>query len=252
MAHHHDHDHDNAGRDERWLAATLPFVREHLPDPPGRVVEIGCGPLGGFVPAMRVDGYDAIGIDPEAPQGVNFHRIEFERYEVTTQADAVVACTSLHHVADLDEVLDRIASVLGPDGTLVVVEWAWEQFDETTANWCFDNIAADGRDHSSWLHGHREQWTASGQPWTSYLRGWAQDERLHSGVDIIGGLQARFDTRQLTEGPYCFADLDGITPELEQVAIDARQIQATGIRYVGESKNASSQAMRSSGHQDQL
>ena len=53
--------------DERWLSATWPFVREHLPVLPARVVELGCGPLGGFVPRMRPLGYDAVGVDPEAP-----------------------------------------------------------------------------------------------------------------------------------------------------------------------------------------
>jgi len=29
------------------------------------MVEVGCGPLGGFVPMLRADGYDAVGIDPQ-------------------------------------------------------------------------------------------------------------------------------------------------------------------------------------------
>ena len=50
--------------------------------------------------------------------------------------ESVVASLSLHHVADLDEVLDRLGALLVPGGTLVVVEWAWEGFDEPTARWC--------------------------------------------------------------------------------------------------------------------
>jgi hypothetical protein len=34
-------------------------------------------------------------------------------------------------------------------------------------------------------------------------------------------------------GPYFFGDLADMTEADEQAAIDARQIQATGIRYVG-------------------
>ena len=44
----------------RWLEATWPMVRTFLPGPPGEVVEIGCGPLGGFVPMLRSSGYDAV------------------------------------------------------------------------------------------------------------------------------------------------------------------------------------------------
>jgi hypothetical protein len=36
-------------------------------------------------------------------------------------------------VADLEEVLDRLNDLLVPGGVLVVVEWAWERFDEATA-----------------------------------------------------------------------------------------------------------------------
>ena len=53
--------------DERWLAALWPFVRAWLPPPPAAVVEIGCGPLGGFTiglgtveAAKRVHGVEAV------------------------------------------------------------------------------------------------------------------------------------------------------------------------------------------------
>jgi hypothetical protein len=50
--------------DRRWLAATWPFVSQHLPTPPHRVLDIGCGPLGGHVPPLLAAGYRAEGIDP--------------------------------------------------------------------------------------------------------------------------------------------------------------------------------------------
>ena len=37
-----------------WLKATWPFVHGQLPAAPAAVLEIGCGPLGGFVPALFV------------------------------------------------------------------------------------------------------------------------------------------------------------------------------------------------------
>src|ERR1700751_2235558 len=123
--------------DERWLAALWPSVRASLPAPPARVLEIGCGPLGGFVPMLRDGGYEATGIDPEAPEGADFRRVGFEDYRPSRPADAVIACTSLHHVADLRRVVDLAAAALMPDGDLVVVEWARERFDEAAAKWCF-------------------------------------------------------------------------------------------------------------------
>src|SRR6266496_1489282 len=96
--------------DEHWLAATWPFVREHLPAAPARVLELGCGPLGGFVPRIGELGYDVIGVDPDAPDGPGYDQVEFEHHDVGEPPDALVACASLHHVADLGGVLDRIAS----------------------------------------------------------------------------------------------------------------------------------------------
>ncbi|HWG60937.1 MAG TPA: class I SAM-dependent methyltransferase, partial [Streptosporangiaceae bacterium] len=83
--------------DERWLTAAWPFVRAQLPAPPARVLEIGCGPIGGFVPRLDAARYSATGIDPRAPDGPGYAQAEFERYDVPQPADAIVACTSLHH-----------------------------------------------------------------------------------------------------------------------------------------------------------
>lgn len=107
--------------DERWLAAVWPFVRTWLPAPPAAVAEIGCGPLGGFVPMLRSAGYDATGVDPQAPEGPWYQRAGFEHCEMPRPAHAVVACTSLHHVADLGEVLNLAGASLVAGGTLVVV-----------------------------------------------------------------------------------------------------------------------------------
>ena len=114
-----------------------PGVRGWLPAPPARVLEIGCGPHGGFVPKLSSSGYEVVGVDPDAPEGVEYRRIHFEHAGLESGFDVVVASTSLHHVADPAEVIDRIASVLADAGIVVVVEWASEDFDEPTARWCF-------------------------------------------------------------------------------------------------------------------
>jgi SAM-dependent methyltransferase len=221
----------DAVSDELWLATMWPFVRQHLPPSPARIVELGCGPLGGFVPRMRAIGYDAIGVDPEAPAGPEYEQIEFEQHSPTEPADALVASVSLHHVADLDDVLGRINSMLKPGATLVIIEWAHERFDEPTARWCFDRLGATGH---SWLQHHYERWQESGLGWDEYFASWIQDEHLHPGADIIRALETRFETQSVSEGPYLFADLDGVTNEDEQAAIDAGQIQPGCLRYVGQ------------------
>jgi len=216
---------------ERWLATLWPLVCARLPAPPARVLDIGCGPLGGFVPMLRAKGYDAVGIDPQAPEEPHYLRIEFERAELPPQVDAVVASTSLHHVADPADVIDRITSTLTSGGVVVIVEWAWDKFDERTAEWCFNRLGRD--DEKGWLHHRRDEWLTSGHEWPRYLRDWAEREALHPGNVLVRLLDERLERRLLSQGPYLFPDLAGTTEDDEQTAIDAGRIQPTRIDYVG-------------------
>ena len=227
-----------------------PFVRDALPPAPARVVEIGCGPLGGFVPRLKSAGYEATGVDPEAPAGLSYRQAPFEHSDLPARLDAVVACTSLHHVADLGDVLDLVHNALVPGGSVVIVEWAREHFDEATARWCFDRLPEaaghqdtnqdhghQGADHDhgdhDWLRQRRAEWLESGQPWDTFLRSWAHAEGLHPWPDIRDALDARFDCEQASHGPYFFADLVDTSEADEQAAIDSGLIQANRIQYHG-------------------
>jgi SAM-dependent methyltransferase len=215
-----------------WLDAAWPLVREHLPPPPAQVVDLGCGRLGGFVPALLTDGFDAVGVDPEAPDEPNYLRDDFERADLPSSLDAVVASLSLHHVADPAAIVDRIASILRPDGVVVVLEWASERFDEDTARWCFERL--DPVEAPTWIHRRRDEWRASGKGWPSFLRDWAAEHGIHRGEDVAGLLDARLRRRLLDDGPYFFADLADTSEAEEQEAIDAGLIQAARIRWVGQ------------------
>jgi SAM-dependent methyltransferase len=217
---------------QRWLDAMWPRVRSWLPAPPAAVLELGCGSLGGFVPGLLSDGYQAIGIDPEAPDGPSYRRVEFERSEPPDAVDAVVASVSLHHVADTGEVLDRIAGALKPGGTVVVIEWDWESFDEPSARWGFDRLDF-GTEEKGWLHRGYEHWQASGQPWESYLRGWATGHGLHSAQALVTGLEERFERVSCERGAYLFPELAHTTEDDELHSIAAGEVRALRIDYVG-------------------
>ena len=219
------------GQDDRWLEATWPRVRERLPAPPARVLELGCGTLGGHVPRLRAAGYEAVGVDPEAPDGDDYRAVEVEQYETAQAFDAVVASTSLHHVADPAAALDRIVELLAPDGRVVVVEWDWQAFDEPTAQWCFRRLAPD--DDVSWLGHHRAAWTASHLAWSEYLAGWAGEHGIHPAGELLGLLGRRFELEPPVHGPYVFADLPDTTEAEEQAAIASGEIRATRVEVVG-------------------
>lgn len=208
-----------------------PFVSGSLPPPPGEVLEIGCGKLGGFVPRLRDAGYEATGVDPEAPAGHWFRQSEFDSDSVAAPVAAIVACTSLHHVADLPGTVAAIDGALLPGGTVVVVEWARERFDEATARWCRSRLAVDSDDN--WLQHLLGQWQESGQPWVDWCQAWAEAERMHTGTAVLDGLAAWFDTVHLSHGPYFFTDLADTIEADEQAAIDSGQIAATRIQYQG-------------------
>lgn len=218
---------------DEWLAAMWPVVRERLPAPPARVVEVGCGPLGGFVPALRDDGYDAVGVDPKAPSGPHYRQVEIE--ELTfEQIGAVVASTSLHHVADPRQVIAALANALKPAGTVIVIEWAWEDFDQATARWAFERLGPE--DEDGWLQRRREQWIASGLAWDEFLRGWADEHGIHSSSMLLQMLDEHFERKHLSRGPYLFADLGHTTQEEELEAIAAGEIRATRVDYVGHAR----------------
>jgi SAM-dependent methyltransferase len=181
---------------------------------------------------MRAAGYQATGVDPEAPDGPPYRQVEFEHSDLAGPFNAVVACTSLHHVADPGAVLDQVNAALVPGGLVVIVEWARERFDEATARWCFARLPRSESDHD-WLGRRRDQWQESGQPWDAYLRSWAEEEGLHSGQLLLDELNARFDSQRAGYGPYFFPDLAETSEADEQAAIDSGLIQANRIEYVG-------------------
>ena len=214
-----------------WLDAIWPHVRVHLPAAPARVIELGCGSLGGFVPCLRAEGYDAVGVDPKAPEEPGYLRADFERAELPREVGAVIACTSLHHVADPAQVVEGMTKVLAPGGTAVVVEWAWEEFDSQTAEWSFERLRTS--DDGGWLNRRHDEWRTTGEEWPTYLRAWAEGHGLHRVATLIPLLDARLQRRALTRGPFLFADLEDTTEAHEQAAIDAGRIRPLRVEYVG-------------------
>ena len=125
--------------------------------------------------------------------------------------------------------IDQISDTLAPGGTVVVVEWDWNAFDEPTARWCFERLAAT--DPPGWLHRQRDEWAGSGRDWDAYLRDWTQREGLHAVERLLRSLNRRFEPLLVTRGPYFFADLAGTSDADERAAIDAGRIRATRIDY---------------------
>jgi SAM-dependent methyltransferase len=190
------------------------------------VLEVGCG-AGALARALDGEGYDVSAIDPAAPPGEIFRRVKLEDLDPDdVPFDAVVASSSLHHVADLGVALDRIVALLAPGGRLVLDEFAWDRLDLTTADWYYGQLralAAAGRH--------------AGAPPSldACCREWEEEHvGLHGHHDMRAELDARFDEVLFAWTPYLYRLLGGeVSAALEEQLIVSRAIQATGFRYVG-------------------
>jgi SAM-dependent methyltransferase len=114
------------------LSALIDFVLSQLPQPPARVLEVGCGE-GDLAWALDAAGYDVVAVDPEAPEGRIFRRTTIEAFDEPGPFDAVVASRSLHHVEDLGDVLDKLVRLT--DGPLILNEFAWDRREPMTPEW---------------------------------------------------------------------------------------------------------------------
>ena len=173
----------------------LDFLREQLPPPPARVLEVGCG-QGELTTALAVEGYDVLGIDPVAPEGERFRRIRLEDLDPEEGLfDAVCASHSLHHIRDLDHALDRIASLLGPGGLLVLDEHGWDLADEATLDWLWNQrraLASAGHGETPpSLEAFREEWQA-------------EHLGLHGFEAMRDELSRRFEERVFARTPFLY------------------------------------------------
>jgi hypothetical protein len=157
------------------------FVLHHLPQAPARVLEVGCGDRGGVVPPLVDAGYDAIGVDPRAPDGPRFRQADFR--DVDGTFDAVVAGRVIHHLDPLGEAVDRLAA-LAP--LLIVDEFAWDLIDPELEAWY------EAR--------RRERPDAAGPPTLDEWR--RRHPGLHPSDVVLAALRARYDEVVLEWVPY--------------------------------------------------
>jgi hypothetical protein len=185
------------------------------------VLEIGCGREGGLVTALTDRGYDALGVDPAAPEGERFLPLTFQEAGLRGEWDAVVAGRVLHHVHPLDEGLDLLAS-LAP--LLLVDEFAWDRIDASAQDWYESQ--------------HRMLRAAGADPYGPRdLDEWrVRHPDLHPHATLLAALRERYDELALEWVPYFHRWLGGPSSEaLEQTLIGAGAIPAIGYRWAGAS-----------------
>jgi methyltransferase family protein len=197
----------------------LEYVLARLPEPPARVLEVGCGDAGGLAPALAESGYDVLAIDPVAPEGPLYRRTTLEELDDPGPFGAVVAGRVLHHLDPLGPALDRLAG-LAP---LLMVD----EFDR-------DRIDQGARD---WYTVEYRRLAARGDPphAPSDLGEW---QTAHPGLHPYGVLREeldlRYELRDLVWVPYLHRWLrDEAAKVREERSIDVGELEPIGFRYTG-------------------
>ena len=179
--------------------------------PRARVLDVGCGD-GGLVERLAEAGFDAVGVDPNAPAAPRLVRERVEDATGIGRFDAVSSVMALHH-ADLEPVLASIAGLLRPGGLLLVSEFSWDAYDERAAVWVAEHDPARNGSVAAWRGEH---------------------EGLHPGEHVLGALDEAFERRSLATRPY-LAPMLG-RPDLERAelaALERDQLPAIGWWYAG-------------------
>src|SRR6195952_658797 len=148
------------------LAQLVPF----LPAAPARIAEAGCGD-GALAAALATAGYDVTGIDRNTAMAESTRRrgvrvMQADINDVAGEYDAVLFTRSLHHAGNLHDTLAHAATLLAPNGQIIIEEFAWERVDDAAAAFVYGNraeLVAAGlldADHPSeelldaWIAGH--------------------------------------------------------------------------------------------------
>ena len=175
------------------------FVTAELPLAPARVLEVGCG-HGRLARALDDLGHQVVAIDPAAPEGALFQAVSLEEFADPVGFDAVVASRSLHHIHDLAGGLAKLQQLLVPGGRLIVVEHAFDRFDERTAGW--------------YLEKRRAKSTHAPSSVKACLAEWEEDHAgLHGYTAMRRELDLRFTERSFAWTPSLYFELG---EELEQ------------------------------------
>jgi SAM-dependent methyltransferase len=165
--------------EDRWWRGFDTVILDSVPAG-SRVLDVGCSD-GGLVDRLAASGFDAMGVDPQAPPRPRLVRELVEQLGSIGRFDVVCAVMTLHHV-ELDPVLASIVRLLRPGGRLLAYEFAWEAYDERAASWLARHDPS-GADNSvtAWQLEHAD---------------------LHTGATLRSRIGEAFDLRRETPRPY--------------------------------------------------
>jgi SAM-dependent methyltransferase len=120
---------------------TRRFLVEHLPPPPARVLDVGCG--SGVVARMLDEaGYELVALDASLKavttaraEGLDVRQCDWMEFHDARPYDVVLFLRVLHSVRDLNEAIRQACQYLAPRGRILVEDFASEIDDVPTFEW---------------------------------------------------------------------------------------------------------------------
>ena len=225
---------------------TVSFVLTHLPPPPLRILDVGCG-HGLIASRLQGLGYDLVAIDESAESVQQTRALGVEASVAVWPAftdepfDVVLWARSLHHIQPLAEAVTQAYRLLSPHGLVIVEEFAWAEIDRVTAEWFYSivrllascrAIATKENSFVTELIQHEGDFAF----WQD-----SHDHDLHSVEAMWSALQNHFQSLSETEAPYLYRYLGPVAAENEEgyrivsevFKIENRLAQLNVIKRIG-------------------
>jgi SAM-dependent methyltransferase len=211
------------------------------------ILEVGCG-RGYLSLELARRGHDLLGIDVNeesiriAYQTMNTDPYSSARgsleYQVSDFAiwnnadrkfDLVIFNRALHHIPQPAKALEKVRSLLGPEGGIICVEYAYDQFDRRSATW-FYHIRRI-LEQVGWFKSDTKLTDNLGASVGQVMAEWqahGRKERLNPFASMYGPLKGLFEENHFSWEPYIFWDIimDMRVPSTDNEMAFARSLSA--------------------------
>lgn len=202
---------------------TTEFVQRHLPPGTCRILEVGCG-SGEVAARLQRVGHQVIAIDSDANAIEQARRLGIDARvaqwpdmpgENERAFDAILFARSLHHISPLASAVARAHDLLKPTGLLLVEDFAYDDIDLPTSEWCYGiavllKVCGTLLPEKAFLTAFVE----SGGDFAFWHQ--HHDHELHSAPAILGALTQAFPLVAESEIAYLYRYFLPVLPETEQ------------------------------------
>lgn len=233
---------------------TVRFITSHV-RPGVRILEVGAG--GGEVgKRLRSLGHSVVAIDSDADavetarqDGNEVMHADFLAFRAD-RFDAIVFTRSLHHLSPLTAAVEQARALLRSGGTIVIEDFAFDEMNQTTADWLHDELrklSTDGVLNTRDEGFGAELLSESGNlaVWKNHHDG---KHQIHTATQITACVERIFQITKRSEAPYLYRYIAPMLPDdssgfrilqavlsRENSMIEHGAILAIGWRLVAES-----------------